>query len=274
MATYSDPDLSLESPPGSKSPTQKTIDPTPSPLRDEITTKKFESLCASSKHQEMWSMIDEIPQPLRQNSWLKWFEPFWWGSLNTANVKLRRRDASDIDFLRSRWRDDVWLDQFHPSAKPLPSSDRLLHEILSDTFNHSILKNKSIHWVGEIDDQAAALVSIVNISLDNRRGEFLMGVVPETSSFSSARLALLALKFWFQIANMQKLTSLVRFDNKHSIQSTLHLGFQKEGLLKEHLLDKTTNFVDLYCFGLTRELAFKQFNSSLFRRLSRLNTMG
>lgn len=235
----------------------------------EVSPKKFESLCASQQHQKLWGLINRLSENGQQDSWHEWYQQFWWEPVKVASVELRRRNGNDLGFLRSLWQDQDWLDQFHPSAKQLPTSDSVLSNLLTNAYNHSILENKCVHWVGESGTKPVALVSIVNISLDNRRGELLMGVIPGTSPFISTRLALLALKFWFENARMQKLTSLIRHDNAHSIRSTLHLGFEQEGVLKEHLYDnKTKSFIDLHCFGLSRTQAFQRLKGKLFQRLS------
>lgn len=227
-----------------------------------------ESLCATQDHQQLWTLIRQMSDPDTRNTWPRWYEPFWWKSVTSTRVRLRRRDARDASFLRSLWQNQTWLNLFNPSAQPLPTSDQKLNAMLMRTFNHSILKTKSIHWIGESNDEPVALVSIVNISVDHSRGEFLMGAMPGTSPFISARLAKLALKFWFQDAKMQKLTSLIHCENGHSIKSTQHLGFRHEGTLKEHLFDMQKHcFVDLHCYGLTRNHALQQLENSLFRRL-------
>jgi RimJ/RimL family protein N-acetyltransferase len=98
----------------------------------------------------------------------------------------------------------------------------------------AVFCNTSGHLVG--------LASLADVSVEDRRAEFLVGV---NSSLNASSLqswgieaAALLLHYAFERLGLAKLTSLVFEDNPRALRSTIGLGFVTEGLLRDHVWDR------------------------------------
>ncbi len=88
----------------------------------------------------------------------------------------------------------------------------------------------------------------------HRRAEFLMGLFEprHRGTRFSVEATLMTFDLAFNRYGLNKLHSYVFTGNKHSQASTLSLGFQQEGILREHIYSvKEQRFLDTYQNGLT-----------------------
>lgn len=198
--------------------------------------------------------------------------PFWWQPLQGRSVRLRRRGAQDVALLRTAWQDANFMRRFNRMAAPLPESDEALRALL--TREHWALPEEShaLHWTIEAAGQACGCVSVVEISLQHRRAEFLIGVLPALAPRASPWLALeashLVVDFLATQARLERLTAYFYPDNLAAFQMAEKLGFAREGLLKGYLrLPDTPQRVDLIVAGLLLDKPFFDQRRRLRQRL-------
>lgn len=163
------------------------------------------------------------------------------------------------------------MHEFHRLAPPLPTSDLELAAALEREFTSPIERCPAAHWVVRSPTGTPfGLLSLTDVSLQHRRAEVLLGVLPEAPFAIVTTAMLLLFQFFFRVVRFNKLYSLVFTDNSHSLKSTLHLGFRQEGLLAQHILDPDSQtFVDLIQTGLLAQDAFSPGNLRLMRKLLR-----
>ena len=106
--------------------------------------------------------------------------------------------------------------------------------------------------------QVIGLASLAELSVDDRRAELLIGIRPteKSSALGSAGIeaASLLMHFAFERIGLNKLMSYVYDDNPHALENTLHLGFVREGQLKNHVWDKALNrFLSIHVQALLRD---------------------
>lgn len=165
--------------------------------------------------------------------------PFWWQPLQGRSALLRRRGPQDVALLRAAWQDTDFMQRFNRMAAPLPESDDALRALL--TREHWALpeESRALHWTIEAAGQACGCVSVVEISLQHRRAEFLIGVLPTLAPRASPWLALEASHLVFDFlatqARLERLTAYFYTDNLAALRMAEKLGFEREGRLKGYL---------------------------------------
>ncbi|HEX9853603.1 MAG TPA: GNAT family protein [Woeseiaceae bacterium] len=196
-------------------------------------------------------------------------EPFWWRVIEGRRCRLRRRDAQDVAFIRRLWKDEHFISAFNRFAVRLPASDVGLANLLSREYASIVTESNSIHWAVETKGGVqAGVLSFTNFSIPNRRAETLIGITEFPYSGISVEAMLLAVEFGFGSMGLHKIYSLIYSDNEISLRNTLHLGFEVEGRLREHVVDpKTKQPLDLIQTGLLRSDLTKLVFSRLGRRL-------
>lgn len=80
-------------------------------------------------------------------------------------------------------------------------------------------------------------------------GEWGFYAAPDAPKGTGRQLGLAALRYAFTEAEMHKLCGQALVYNERSIRFHQNLGFQKEGLLRQHHFDGL-NYHDVVCFGL------------------------
>lgn len=196
-------------------------------------------------------------------------EPFWWRIIEGRRCRLRRRDAQDAAFIRSLWADESFISAFNRFAARLPVSDSSLANLLNHEYASVVVEAKSIHWTVETKDgDRMGILSFTNFSLANRRAEVMIGITAFPYSGIAVEAMLLAIEFGFGSMELHKIYSQIYSDNEISLRNTLHLGFEVEGRLQEHVVDpKTKQPLDLIQTGLLRFDLTKPVFSRLGRRL-------
>ena len=194
-------------------------------------------------------------------------EAFWWQAVEGRRCRLRRRSAQDAAFVRSVWADEQFMSSFNRFARPLPAADSDLATLLARECASIITDANSIHWTVETHDgKKAGVLSLLDISLANRRAEILIGVREFPYLGIAAEAVLLAMEFGFSLMGLHKIYSLIYSDNEVSLRNTVHGGFKVEGHLREHVVDpKTKQHVDVVQTGLLRS----DLNNPILDKLSR-----
>lgn len=182
---------------------------------------------------------------------------------------LTLRDGHDAAFVRRLWADTSFMRSFHRLAPPLPKEDAELVRIMNLECSNSIRQSRAVHWVVRSPDrQPWGLLSLTDISLQHKRAEVLLGVLPGAPFGLATAAMLLLFHLYFRVNQFNKLYTLVFADNPHSLKGTLHLGFQQEGLLKRHTFDPhSQTYVDVIQTGIHAQQAFCARNIRLMKKL-------
>lgn len=168
-------------------------------------------------------------------------EPFWWRSIEGRRCSLRRRSTQDLELVRSMWVDEKFMWSFNRFARPLPAADRDLAVFLAREHSSIVTEARSVHWTIETkNDHKVGVISFTDISLANRRAEILIGIREYPYLGIAAEAMLLALEFGFCMMRLHRIYSLVYSDNEKARRNAMHIGFELEGRLREHVVDSKT----------------------------------
>lgn len=195
-------------------------------------------------------------------------------TLRSRSCVLTRRNARDAAFMRTLWADRVFMHSFHRLAAPLPPEDSELQRILNAEYQNPVAKSRAVHWIVRAPSgQPWGLLSLTDVSLQHKRAEVLMGVLPGAPFGLVTAAMLMLFHFYFKAHQFNKLYSMVFADNPHSLKTTLHLGFRQEGLLRRHTLDPTSQtYMDVIQTGLLAQDAFSASNIRLMKKLLEIPT--
>jgi RimJ/RimL family protein N-acetyltransferase len=183
-------------------------------------------------------------------------------------VALVRRSPADLPLVRAAWSDRPFMERFHRMAPPLPADDAVLTQVLDRESQATLLDSKSLHWtVVRVGGERVGMVSMVEVLLRHRRAEFVVGV-RDTTPGLALEASLLALEFAFSVMRLHKICSSVYGQNDYALRSTVHLGFQREGTLRDQLFDATSGqWVSLHLSALFKEDFLNAANQRLASKL-------
>lgn len=194
--------------------------------------------------------------------------PFWWQPVEGRRAGLFRRGPDDAELVRRCWADAGFMARFNRQAAALPASDDALQATLAREYWALAEERRAVHWTIRADGRGIGFVSLVDIGFGHRRAEFLIGVLPGTSSWIAAEAAHLALQFAARCMKLERLVAHFYPENTEAIRSALKLGFTQEGVLRGHLRDRVTGRrSDLVVAGLLLDDAFFQRAWPIRRRL-------
>jgi ribosomal-protein-alanine N-acetyltransferase len=196
-------------------------------------------------------------------------EPFWWQAVVGRRCRLRRRSVEDVAFVRSLWAHEEFMSSFNRFARPLPAADADLAGLLTREHASIVTDARSVHWTIEmLDGKKVGMVSLVDVALANRRAETLIGIREFPYAGIAVEAMLLAIEFAFGAMGLNKLYTLIYAGNEASLRNTVHLGFEVEGRLRQHVVDpRTREPVDLVQTGLLRSDLAKPVLGRMSRRL-------
>ena len=196
-------------------------------------------------------------------------QPILWSDIRAGICQLTRRKKEDAAFLAELWRHKDFVYEFHRHAKDLTADSSLLSMTLNQEYIAILTEVNQLHWiVRDRWGQAFGLLSLTNISLQHKSAEVLLGVLPKAPIGLATASMLTLFQFFFKAMGFHKLYSFIYEDNPHSLKGTLHLGFQREGLLREHIMDPATGqFVNLIQTGLLDSEVDSPSNHRLMERL-------
>lgn len=207
---------------------------------------------------------------LKQLAWQH--EAFWWQPLSSPRCMLVRRNGMHTALLRRLWADQFFMDRFHRFAATLPNDDATLQALLEREHWALPEETRALHWVIEVHGVPTGLVSVVDWSLMHRRAEFLIGVLPDSGSGVAADATYAVIGFLAGKARLEKLTASFYTNNPQALKLAEKLGFQREGVLREHMrtLDGTRS--DLVLTGLLLQPDFLMRHARWERRLAKATT--
>ena len=183
-------------------------------------------------------------------------------------LTLVRRSPADLPLVRAAWADRPFMERFHRMAPPLPADDAALAQVLEREAQASLLDAKNLHWtIMRADGQRVGMVSFVEVALRHRRAEFVVGVRDETPGLA-LEASLVALEFAFAVMRLHKVCSAVYGENDYALRSTVHLGFRREGTLRDQLFDPSSGqWVSLHLSALFKDDFHSAANQRLAQRL-------
>jgi RimJ/RimL family protein N-acetyltransferase len=184
----------------------------------------------------------------------------WWQPLQGPQVCLRRLQAPDAPWLKALFSDEGFADlvnrDYGQRVRAMPEatvSQLLAHQARQSPVDSGAL----IYRVERLNGQALGLASLVTIDSEARRGEFIIGFPPGAATASQVmETGCLLIDFAFACVGFHKVTSAIYGDNPRlaSLVSSLQaLGFEREGLQRQHVKVPAGGFVDLHLMGALRE---------------------
>lgn len=196
-----------------------------------------------------------------------------WGSseLQGQRLSLVRATGQHAAFLQSCYVNTAFMSLYrllHHSQQPS------LSQIEQRLAAEAQLPPHYFEWIIERhrDRQPIGLASLADYQPNHGRAEFLIGLLEPTTHPAGMGLeaSLLVLEFAFNTLQLHKLSALVYSHNVLAQRNVLHLGFQAEGLLREHLQHKQ-QWIDIHQHSLLeREFrasaALRRWSTRLLKR--------
>lgn len=212
------------------------------------------------------AQIERYPDPrLKSLAWQH--EAFWWQPLQGLRVRLQRRGPDDLALVRRCWADADFMAKFNRMAPPLPADDKALRELLQREQATIVGEANALHWTIHTEGQALGFVSITNMSLGHRRGEYLIGIHGECSPWVGPEASHLALGFLARLARIERLTAYYYPENRHAIEVSQKLGFNIEGTMRGYLRQPDGSRGDLVVAGLLLDDAYFARHQRIRRKL-------
>ena len=216
-----------------------------------------------------WIQHADAPEHIRRQ--LLWEnQALWWREITGGDTTLRKRGPVHSGAIRQAWSNIEFLTGFNRSAPPLPTDPTELRKMLWDEHCATVLETKALHWMIESKGRPVAMVSVVDISLQHRRAEFLIGSFESCGARTIARAAFLAIEFVARNLALARLTAYFYPSNQPAIRAAESLGFRVEGVLRSYIqpLDGGTRS-DLVVAGLLLDTDFFNRTAGLRDRLLR-----
>ena len=177
-------------------------------------------------------------------------------SCHGSNISLYRFQPYFAEFIFQCYQDDNFIRHYRLYQRHYKDVAALKKELLTvQSLPPEMLK--SIEWVifNQSSRQAIGLAGLVNYHQQNQHAELLVGLLNshETKNkFYGPEATLLAIEYAFQTTQLNKLISYVYPYNDKAQNDTLRLGFKQEGLLRQHILDPSGKYIDLFQNSLLR----------------------
>lgn len=181
---------------------------------------------------------------------------FWSEPLVGRWVVLRRYGEQHAQFLHATFRDSAFMAQYNrmiPSAEPLTK----IVAALRKSERSLPWSNLSVDWVIHGKDAKGVehpigLANLAALDLQNRRAEYLLGIVNQHGHHARFALeaSLLVMEFAFNRARLNKITSVVYEGNPEAQSLTLQLGFTQEGFRPRHMRVVGEGYLGLYENGM------------------------
>ena len=157
----------------------------------------------------------------------------WWRPIPVGGALLRLPREEDHDTI-ARWlADDAFMARYHRFE---PTTGTAARDYIARA-QRPPTETRRREWVVQAaDGRLAGFAAIVDIDLGHRRGELLVGI-PDAGNAPALALkaSVAAMAFAFDNLRLDRLVSHVYGDNPVAQANTLHLGFQQEGRLRDHL---------------------------------------
>lgn len=194
------------------------------------------------------------------------FAPIGLQPLQGCRVILERSAPEHAPFLRECYQNEEFMDLYR-LAQNRDETEAQIRQRLVKEQQHLPQQLKGIEWVIHQQKQPIGLAALVDYKESHQRAELLFGLTDSKyrGTASSLESYLLVLEFAFNVIKLHKVTALIYGYNNKAQKNVEHLGFVKEGLLRDHI-NTPKGFLNLYFNGLT-ENDFR--SSKSMQRLSK-----
>lgn len=178
------------------------------------------------------------------------WDPVWWKPVRSRNIELHRLSERHRQYYEGCYRDPVLREQLNLFKK----TDQKAFDRDLEKNTKSPLDSNKIDWIVIANGERIGIISLVDINMNNRRAEMIVGFPSATrSSLKTVESTCLALSFAFQQLNINRVCSYVYSNNVRSEENTLKLGFLQEGALREHIVHPNTGEpLNMYVNGLLK----------------------
>lgn len=171
-------------------------------------------------------------------------------SCHGSNITLYRFQPYFADFIFKCYQEEDFIRHYRLYQRYYKDVATLKKELLTvQSLPPEMLK--SIEWVifNQSSGQAIGLAGLVNYHQQNQHAELLVGLINSQNTkqkFYGPEATLLVIEYAFQATQLNKLISYVYPYNDKAQQDTLRLGFKQEGLLRQHIMDPSGKYIDLF----------------------------
>jgi len=183
------------------------------------------------------------------------FAPIGLQTLQGCRVVLERSAPEHAPFLLECYHNQEFMDLYR-LAQNRDETEAQIKQRLVKEQQHLPQQLKGVEWViNHLEDgqkQPIGLAALVDYKQSHQRAELLFGIADPKyrGTGSSLESYLLILEFAFNIIKLHKVTALIYGYNDKAQKTVEHLGFIKEGLLRDHI-NTPKGFLDMYFNGLT-----------------------
>lgn len=197
---------------------------------------------------------EDLKRSLFRSTWK--YAPFWRSAATGSSLSLAPWATRHADFLTAARQDKKFKNKYHMFQKPGKAA--VLKDI--EQAQQSPVDSRQIQWVIERrDGTPLGLAALVDIDFRSSRAEGLIGFPEKQSSFVAIEASWLILEFVFCTLQLNRLYAYVYGENPYALSYISNLGFQHEGVLREHVRNpETGQLMDLHLSALLR----KEFLSS------------
>ena len=189
--------------------------------------------------------------------------PIWHHPLKSKNLMLLRPQEQHRAFLTDLLQTSSFVERYNSFMGNGPTAV----EGFIQRSHLPPLQTKQLDWiVADLNGEPLGLACLADLDFENRRAEWLLGFpeLPEMRQ-KMVEAALLLFVAAFACLRLEKVYGYVYQSNVQAQEATLHLGFQKEGVLRTHVRNRVTGKrEDLHVFGFLRD---EFFNSPVLKRL-------
>ena len=170
---------------------------------------------------------------------------------NVENLELVSFDKSYVQSLQE-WRNHYSATDHNPfETRTIKELELRLSQESSDL--SLIYKTNDFRWFGRLDGNVVSNISLKNINEMMKTAEIGYGVGPEWQNKGVGKKTVkLLMDKVFSITDLRKIYAYVHIENKPSCCLLESLGFQKEGLLREHYM-LNGKAVDQVFYGLLKD---------------------
>jgi len=182
--------------------------------------------------------------------------PVWHHPLKSKNLMLIRPQEQHRAFLTGLLQTSSFVERYNSFIGNGPS----VVEGFIQRAHLPPLQTKQLDWiVADLNGEPLGLACLADLDFENRRAEWLLGF-PELPKMRQKMVeaALLLFVAAFACLRLEKVYGYVYQSNVSAQEATLHLGFQKEGVLRTHVRNRVTGKrEDLHVFGFLRDEFFE-----------------
>ncbi|MCK5720433.1 MAG: GNAT family N-acetyltransferase [Thiomargarita sp.] len=169
------------------------------------------------------------------------------------SLVIRQAGANDAPILLRAYEDETFINLYRSNNEK--QTEEQLREILRQRQQNSPAKMGYLEFIIEHKRYGAVgIAALGDYSPIHQRAEYLIGLFDKQHRHLGYGIeaTLLVLDLAFNTYRLNKLYSYVYAYNQFSQKNMIHLGFENEGILKQHHYSiKTDKFIDLYVNAMT-----------------------